>query len=141
MSGAGLVLATIRTAAKLKLQHNIVGCMACVENMISGNSYRPGDVLQSLSGKTVEVLNTDAEGRLILADALTYMQQNFELSYLLDFATLTGAIVVALGEFTSGWVYHPTKGQDKELYKGKLSSFISTSLFSLLLSLFYLLLT
>ena len=109
MSGAGLVLATIRTAAKLKLQHNIVGCMACVENMISGNSYRPGDVLQSLSGKTVEVLNTDAEGRLILADALTYMQQNFELSYLLDFATLTGAIVVALGEFTSGFFCNDEK--------------------------------
>ena len=109
MSGAGLVLATIRTAAKLNLQHNIVGCMACVENMISGNSYRPGDILQSLSGKTVEVLNTDAEGRLILADALTYMQQNFELSYLLDFATLTGAIVVALGEFTSGFFCNDEK--------------------------------
>lgn len=103
MSGAGLVLSTIRTAAKLQLQRNIVGCLPCVENMISGNSYRPGDVLTSLSGKTVEVLNTDAEGRLILADALTYMQENFDLSCLLDFATLTGAIVVALGEITSGF--------------------------------------
>jgi leucyl aminopeptidase len=102
MSGAALVLGIMRAAAQLNLQRNLVGCIACVENMISGNSYRPGDVLTSLSGKTVEVLNTDAEGRLILADALTYIQSKFQLECLIDFATLTGAIVVALGELMPG---------------------------------------
>lgn len=103
MSGAALVLAVMRASAQLGLKHNLVGCIACVENMISGNAYRPGDILTSLSGKTVEVLNTDAEGRLILADALTYVQRHFRLEYLIDFATLTGAMVVALGEVMCGF--------------------------------------
>ena len=109
MSGAGVVMATIRAAAQLGLERNIVAAIPCVENMIAGNSYRPGDVLKSLSGKTVEVLNTDAEGRLILVDALTYIQDNFQLEYLIDLATLTGAMVVALGEITCGFFSNSDK--------------------------------
>lgn len=101
MSGAAAVIHAVALAARLKLKTHVVGLIPSVENMPSGASYRPGDVLKSLSGKTIEVLNTDAEGRLILADALTYAKR-FKPSVVIDVATLTGAAMVALGLYASG---------------------------------------
>ena len=100
MSGAGAVAGTVFLAAKLGIRKNIVALIPAVENMISGNSYRPGDVLKSRSGKTIEVGNTDAEGRLILADALDYAKK-YNPSLVIDVATLTGAAMVALGQRAS----------------------------------------
>ncbi len=101
MLGAGSVLGTFVAAVKMKLPLNLVVLAPAVENAIDGNSYRPSDVITSMSGKTIEVGNTDAEGRLILCDALTYAQR-FEPAALVDVATLTGACMVALGKFASG---------------------------------------
>jgi leucyl aminopeptidase len=100
MSGGASVIHTITLVAKMKLKKNIIGLIPCVENMPSGKSYRPGDVILSMSGKTIEVLNTDAEGRIILADALTYAQK-YKPEIVIDIATLTGAACVALGERAS----------------------------------------
>lgn len=96
MSGGGAVIATIVLASKLKLKRNVVVIVPAVENAIGGDSYRPGDILTSMSGKTIEVGNTDAEGRLILADGLTYAKR-FDPECVIDVATLTGAVSVALG--------------------------------------------
>lgn len=101
MCGAANVMGTFVAAVGMRLPINLVVIAAAVENMPDGNSYRPSDVLTSMSGKTIEVGNTDAEGRLILCDALTYAQR-FEPQALLDVATLTGAMVVALGKFATG---------------------------------------
>lgn len=97
MSGGAAVIHTLAAAARLKLKKNIVALIPAVENMPSGSSYRPGDVLRSMSGKTIEVLDTDAEGRIILADALTFAKR-YKPALVVDVATLTGAAVVALGE-------------------------------------------
>jgi len=97
MSGGAAVIHLITLVAKMKLKKNIIGLIPSIENMPSGKSYRPGDVIRSMSGKTIEVLNTDAEGRVILADALTYAQK-YNPEVVIDVATLTGAAVVALGE-------------------------------------------
>ncbi len=96
MAGGATVLGALMAAALLKLPVNLVGIVPAVENMPSGSAIRPGDILTSLSGKTIEVLNTDAEGRLILADALTYAKR-FQPRIVIDLATLTGACVIALG--------------------------------------------
>jgi len=101
MCGAATVLGTFVAAVGMQLPVNLVCIAAAVENMPDGNSYRPSDVLTSMSGKTIEVGNTDAEGRLVLCDALTYAQK-FEPQALLDVATLTGACVVALGKYATG---------------------------------------
>ncbi|MFZ1621324.1 leucyl aminopeptidase [Dokdonella sp.] len=101
MCGAAGMLGTFVAAVELALPLNLVCVVAAVENMPDGNSYRPSDVLTSMSGQTIEVLNTDAEGRLILCDALTYVQK-FEPQVIIDAATLTGACVVALGKYASG---------------------------------------
>ncbi|MDQ2701788.1 MAG: leucyl aminopeptidase [Pseudomonadota bacterium] len=101
MCGAAAVLGTFVAAVGMQLPVNLVCIAAAVENMPDGNSYRPSDVLTSMSGKTIEVGNTDAEGRLVLCDALTYAQR-FEPAALLDVATLTGACVVALGKYATG---------------------------------------
>jgi leucyl aminopeptidase len=101
MCGAGTVLGTFMAAVGMQLPVNLVAIAAAVENAIDGNAYRPSDVITSMSGKTIEVGNTDAEGRLILCDALTYAQR-FEPAALIDVATLTGACVVALGKFATG---------------------------------------
>nr|MBO2468656.1 leucyl aminopeptidase [Xanthomonadaceae bacterium] len=101
MLGAGSVMGTFVAAVKMKLPLNLVVVAPAVENAIDGNSYRPSDVITSMSGKTIEVGNTDAEGRLILCDALTYAQR-FEPAALVDVATLTGACMVALGHFATG---------------------------------------
>jgi len=101
MCGAGTVIGVFRTLARLKLPLNVIGLVPAVENMPGGNASRPGDVVRSMSGLTVEILNTDAEGRLILNDALTYAER-FEPDCVVDVATLTGACVVALGAHASG---------------------------------------
>lgn len=101
MSGAASVIHTIALAARLKVKKHVIALIPAAENMPSGSATRPGDILTSLSGKTIEVLNTDAEGRLVLADALTYAKR-FKPSVVLDSATLTGAAHVALGDYASG---------------------------------------
>ncbi|MDX2494817.1 MAG: leucyl aminopeptidase [Desulfuromusa sp.] len=101
MGGAAAVLGTIMTAAKMKLPINLIAVVPAVENMPSGTAIRPGDILTSLSGKTIEVLNTDAEGRLILADALTYVGR-YDPRVVIDVATLTGAVIVGLGNHAAG---------------------------------------
>lgn len=100
MSGGAAVIHTMALVAKMKLKKNIIGLIPSVENMASGKSYRPGDVVRSMSGFTIEILNTDAEGRVILADALTYSRK-YKPDVVIDIATLTGAAVVALGERAS----------------------------------------
>jgi leucyl aminopeptidase len=102
MAGSATVLGLLKAAALNRLPVNIVGLMAMVENMPSGSAQRPGDVVKSMSGLTIEVLNTDAEGRMVLADALWYARDRFNPEILIDFATLTGAIVVALGHEFAG---------------------------------------
>lgn len=102
MSGAAAVAATLIALAKLKLKIRVVGVIPVVENMPSGNASRPGDIVKSYSGKTVEILNTDAEGRLILIDAVSYVVKKYKPETLIDIATLTGACVVALGEKIAG---------------------------------------
>jgi leucyl aminopeptidase len=101
MCGAASVLGTFRALADLKLPLNVVGLIPTCENMPNGRANKPGDVVTSMSGQTIEVLNTDAEGRLILCDALTYAER-FEPACVVDIATLTGACVIALGHLTSG---------------------------------------
>ncbi|MGZ8273965.1 MAG: leucyl aminopeptidase [Burkholderiaceae bacterium] len=101
MCGAASVLGTMRALAELKLKLNVVGVIATCENMPAGNAAKPGDIVTSMSGQTIEILNTDAEGRLILCDALTYAER-FKPAAVVDMATLTGACVVALGNVNSG---------------------------------------
>src|SRR3989338_1055335 len=98
MSGAAAVLGTIKVIADLKLPVNVVGIMGCVENLIGSKSYKPGDVLVSASGKTVEIANTDAEGRLVLSDCLHYAVTHYKPETMIDIATLTGAALVIMGK-------------------------------------------
>ena len=102
MCGAAAAAAAVITLAKLQTNHRIIAALPIVENMPSGNALRPGDVIKAFSGKTVEVNNTDAEGRLILADALSYIEKEYKPKVIIDIATLTGACVVALGENIAG---------------------------------------
>ncbi|MDP2716443.1 leucyl aminopeptidase [Rheinheimera sp.] len=101
MCGAASVLGTMHAVVQLNLQVNIVAVLAAAENMPDANAYRPGDILTTMSGQTVEVLNTDAEGRLVLCDALTYVER-FDPELVIDVATLTGACVIALGKHATG---------------------------------------
>ncbi|WMC10103.1 leucyl aminopeptidase [Oceanimonas pelagia] len=101
MGGAASVLGTMHALAELQLPVNVVAILAGCENMPDGNAYRPGDILTTMSGQTVEVLNTDAEGRLVLCDALTFVER-YEPEAVIDVATLTGACIIALGHHTSG---------------------------------------
>lgn len=102
MGGAGAVAGGMLALVKRKAKANVVGVMGLVENMPDGNAQRPGDVVKSMSGQTIEILNTDAEGRLVLADALHWTQVEFKPSRIVDFATLTGAIIVSLGHEYAG---------------------------------------
>lgn len=102
MGGAAVVLGIVELAAKLQLDINIVGVVASAENAVDANSYRPGDVIGSYSGKTIEIIDTDAEGRLVLADALSYINKEFQPEYLIDLATLTGSVVRTLGNSAAG---------------------------------------
>ena len=102
MGGAGAVVGAMRALAGRKARVNVVGICALVENMPDGNAQRPGDVVTSMSGQTVEVINTDAEGRLILCDAMWYVQEKFQPQAMVELSTLTGAIVVSLGHERAG---------------------------------------
>ncbi len=102
MAGSATVVGLMKTLALRKSKINVVGVVGLVENMVSGNAQRPGDIVKSYSGKTIEVLNTDAEGRLVLADALTFTEEKFKPQFIIDLATLTGAIIVSLGSEYAG---------------------------------------
>jgi leucyl aminopeptidase len=102
MSGAAAVVAALRACALLKVPHHVVGVIAAAENMPGGSAYRPGDIVTSGSGKSIEILNTDAEGRVVLADALHYAKKEYAPRAIIDLATLTGACVVALGRWATG---------------------------------------
>lgn len=102
MAGAGVVIGLMKALARRKAKANVVGVVGLVENMPSGSAQRPGDVVKSMSGQTIEVINTDAEGRLVLADALWYTQKRFKPQFMVDLATLTGAMVICLGSERAG---------------------------------------
>lgn len=114
MAGGAAVLGAVRTAAALKLPLNVVGLLPATENMPSGSAYKPGDILRTLSGKTIEIISTDAEGRLILSDALWYASR-YKPAVIVDIATLTGACRVALGQEATGMV--GTDGRIKEMLR------------------------
>ncbi len=102
MTGAAVVLYLMKTIVELSLKKNVIAVLPVTENLPSGTAYKPGDILKTLSGKTVEVISTDAEGRLILADAITYAVKKYNPELLIDIATLTGGCVVALGHYATG---------------------------------------
>ncbi len=102
MAGSATVVGLMKNLALRKAKINAVGVVGLVENMVSGNAQRPGDIVKSYSGKTIEILNTDAEGRLVLADALTFTEKKFKPKFIVDLATLTGAIIVSLGSEYAG---------------------------------------
>jgi leucyl aminopeptidase len=102
MGGAAAVTGAMKALAGRKVNRNVVGVVGLVENMPDGNAQRPGDVVTAMSGKTIEVINTDAEGRLVLADALHYTETEFKPQVMIDLATLTGAMIVALGKEYGG---------------------------------------
>jgi len=129
MAGAAAVLGTIKTASDLGLKKNIVGVIPACENMISGGAYRPGDIIKMYNGKTVEVMNTDAEGRLILADAIAYAEKKFKPETIIDLATLTGAVVIALGYYTAGLMTNNAELQKKlDYYQRRLKSLMNIEL-------------
>ena len=100
--GGVTVIATLLAASRLELKTPVIGIISAAENMVSETAYRPDDIITTMSGKTVEIVTTDAEGRLVLADALTYAQQNFAPQSMIDLATLTGGVVTALGRVRAG---------------------------------------
>ena len=102
MCGSATVMGVLHAVSELKPRINIIFAIGSTENMPGGNAQRPGDIVTAYNGKTIEVLNTDAEGRLILADALSYASKHYDPEYMIDFATLTGAVVVALGHVATG---------------------------------------
>jgi leucyl aminopeptidase len=114
MAGSAAVIGTMRALASRKAKVNAVGVVGLVENMPSGTAQRPGDIVTSMSGQTIEVLNTDAEGRLVLADAMWYCQETFKPKVMIDLATLTGAILIALGTIYGG-MYANDDGLAKQL--------------------------
>jgi leucyl aminopeptidase len=118
MSGAGTVFGVMKAVGELKPKQNIVGLVAACENMPSGKATKPGDVFKSMSGQTIEVLNTDAEGRLILCDALTYAER-YKPKAVIDIATLTGACVIALGGVNAGLFASNDKLADSLIASGK----------------------
>jgi leucyl aminopeptidase len=105
-AGACAVLGILKAVSELKLPIEVHGFIGAAENMVNGNSYKPDDVLKAKNGTTIEVRNTDAEGRLVLADTLAYAQQEVKADFLFDYATLTGACMVALGPYTVGMMGH-----------------------------------
>ena len=119
MAGAGVVIGLMRLLAARKAKVNAVGIAGLVENMPSATAQRPGDIVKSLSGQTIEVLNTDAEGRLVLADALWYCQDRFKPKLMVDLATLTGAVMVALGNVHAGLFSNNDELADRLLASGK----------------------
>ncbi len=102
MAGAATVVGLMHALATRKAKANVVGVIGLVENMVDGKAQRPGDIVETLSGQTVEIINTDAEGRLVLADLLSYVEEKYEPQFMIDLATLTGAVIVALGKDHAG---------------------------------------
>ncbi len=119
MAGAGVVIGLMKALAGRKAKVNVVGLVGLVENMPSGNAQRPGDIVTSMSGQTIEVLNTDAEGRLVLADVLWYCQDRFKPRFMIDLATLTGAIIIALGHEHAGLFSNNDELADRLIAAGK----------------------
>ena len=119
MGGSAVVLGVIKALALRKSKSNVVGVIGSVENMVSSNAQRPSDIVKSMSGQTIEVLNTDAEGRLVLADALWYCQEKYNVKKMINFATLTGAIIAALGNFYAGLFSNSDKLSDDLTKSGR----------------------
>jgi len=120
MAGAGAVVGVMKTLALRKSKSYVIGAVALVENMPGGSAQRPGDIVKSYSGKTIEVLNTDAEGRLILADAIYYIDETYNPELIVDLATLTGAIVVALGNEYAGLFSNNDKLSERLMKAGEI---------------------
>ena len=119
MAGSAVVVGLMKNLALRKAKVNAVGVVGLVENMPGGNAQRPGDIVKSYSGKTVEILNTDAEGRLVLADAITYTEKKFKPKFIVDLATLTGAIIVSLGSEYAGLFSNDDKLSKQLIEAGK----------------------
>ncbi len=119
MAGSAVVVGLMKSLAKRKAKINAVGVVGLVENMPGGNAQRPGDIVKSYSGKTIEILNTDAEGRLVLADALTFTEEKFKPKFIIDLATLTGAIIVSLGSEFAGLFSNDDKLSKQLIDTGK----------------------
>jgi len=122
MAGAGAVVGLMKTLALRKSKSYVVGAVALVENMPGGSAQRPGDIVKSYSGKTIEVLNTDAEGRLILADAIYYIDEQYKPELIVDLATLTGAIVVSLGSEYAGLFSNNDELSEKLIKAGEIEN-------------------
>ena len=118
MAGSATVVGLMKNLALRKAKINAVGVVGLVENMVSGNAQRPGDIVKSYSGKTIEILNTDAEGRLVLADALTFTEKKFKPQFIVDLATLTGAIIVSLGSEYAGLFSNDNKLSEQLISAG-----------------------
>ena len=119
MAGSAVVVGLMKSLALRKAKINAVGVVGLVENMPGGNAQRPGDIVKSYSGKTVEILNTDAEGRLVLADALTFTEEKFKPKFIVDLATLTGAIIVSLGSEYAGLFSNDDRLSQQLIESGK----------------------
>jgi leucyl aminopeptidase len=119
MAGSATVVGLMKNLAMRKAKINAVGVVGLVENMPGGNAQRPGDIVKSYSGKTIEILNTDAEGRLVLADAITFTEKKFKPKFMIDLATLTGAIIVSLGSEYAGLFANDDKLSNQLLEAGK----------------------
>ena len=119
MAGSATVVGLMKNLAMRKAKINAVGVVGLVENMPGGNAQRPGDIVKSYSGKTIEILNTDAEGRLVLADAITFTEKKFKPKFMIDLATLTGAIIVSLGSEYAGLFSNDDKLSNQLLEAGK----------------------
>ncbi|MBW2970075.1 leucyl aminopeptidase [Candidatus Woesearchaeota archaeon] len=117
LAGAGVVIATVKAAALLKLKINLIGVFAATENMLGMDAYKPGDIISTYSGKTVEIINTDAEGRLVLCDGLAFTEKNFKPSAIIDLGTVTGACIIALGSVCAGIM-----GKDEKLIQRLIKS-------------------
>ena len=120
MAGSAVVVGLMKNLALRKAKVNAVGVVGLVENMPGGNAQRPGDIVKSYSGKTIEVLNTDAEGRLVLADALTFTEKKFKPKFIVDLATLTGAIIVSLGSEYAGLFSNDEKLSNQLINAGEI---------------------
>ncbi|PIN85182.1 MAG: hypothetical protein COV47_03530 [Candidatus Diapherotrites archaeon CG11_big_fil_rev_8_21_14_0_20_37_9] len=122
MAGAANVIAIMKSASELKIKKNIVGIIGCVENLVDSESYRPGDVIKSYSGLTVENLNTDAEGRLVLADLLSFGSKKYNPEVIVEFSTLTGNVISCLGSYCAGMVSTNEKFADA-MYKAGIDTY------------------
>lgn len=119
MGGAAAVLGVIKTAAELKIKKNLIAVIPCVENAIGSKAFKPGAIIKGYNGKTVEIINTDAEGRLILADALAYTVKNYKPSLVIDIATLTGSMIMTFGDYVTGMFGNDQEAKDKLFRAGE----------------------